>query len=543
MISKLTLPTTDLITAHHAAGKKTYILPLTHPSITTLLPLLPLLSYHTDIFELRVDLLCDPASPTSPPSCSYLKSQLSLLQQATELPIMFTIRTVSQGGKWPDSAHEAALEAMLIAVREGCAYVDVEIEWPQEMIDVMVREKGGSKIVGSFHDWTGDIRWGSEVLREKFERADSFGDIPKLSIMATSIYDAYEQALFLRAHADHPKPILAVAMGAAGQLSRALAPISMITNSLIPSSAPGQLTLAQVHTTMHLAGLLPKRNFFIFGNNIAHSLSPALHNTGFAELGLPHHYSIHETASVDDEIAGMMREETFGGASVTFPHKLQIGKYMQKTSESARLVGAVNTVVVETDPKTGERVLLGDNTDWLGIKSCIEANWPTPGGVSTAAAVVLGAGGAARAACYAVQQLGVRKVYLINRTRSKSDELAADFPALEFEHYLAMSDFPAEVSPVPNILVGCVPADDFVETDIPAQFFSLAAEGGVLVEMAYRPLVTALMKVAGQFSGWKTSRGTDVLKKQAYHQFRMWTGRQAPSAAMSAAVDAVLAKK
>ncbi|KAI5847969.1 type I 3-dehydroquinase-domain-containing protein [Morchella snyderi] len=456
---------------------------------------------------------------------------------------MFTIRTVSQGGRWPDDAHEAALEAMRMAVRAGCAYVDVEIEWPQAMIDAVVKEKGASKIVASFHDWTGDIRWGDELLREKLEKGDSFGDIPKLSIMATSIYDAYEQALFLRTHADHQKPILAVAMGAAGQLSRALAPISMITHPLVPSSAPGQLTLTQVHTVMHLAGLLPKRNFFIFGNDIAHSLSPVLHNTGFAELALPHHYSIHETPSVDEEIVAMMRKETFGGASVTFPHKLQIGKYLQKMSESARLVGAVNTVVVQTDPKTGERVLLGDNTDWLGIKSCIEVNWPAPGGVSTAAAVVLGAGGAARAACYAVLQLGVRKVYLINRTRSKSDELAADFPALEFEHYLAMSDFPAEVSPVPGIVVGCVPADDFVEADIPAQFFSLAAEGGVLVEMAYRPLETALMKVAVQFSGWKTSRGTDVLKEQAYHQFRMWTGRRAPSAVMGAAVEAVLAKK
>lgn len=176
MVSKLTPPPTDIITAHHAAGKKTYILPLARPSVTTLLPLFPHLNYHTDVFELRVDLLCDPAAaPGAPPSCSFLKSQLLLLQQATHLPIMFTIRTLSQGGKWPDAAHEAALEAMLMAVREGCAYVDVEIEWPQEMIDVIVREKGGSKIVGSFHDWTGNIPWGSEVLREKFERADSFG--------------------------------------------------------------------------------------------------------------------------------------------------------------------------------------------------------------------------------------------------------------------------------------------------------------------------------------------------------------------------------
>jgi hypothetical protein len=96
----------------------------------------------------------------------------------------------------------------------------------------------------------------------------------------------------------------------------------------------------------HHDGPISPKKFYIFGNNISHSMSPTLHNAGFKELGLPHHYSIHETSNVDINIHNLMSQPDFGGASVTFPHKLQIGKYLSKTSESAKLIGAVNTVVV-----------------------------------------------------------------------------------------------------------------------------------------------------------------------------------------------------
>lgn len=289
-----------------------------------------------------------------------------------------------------------------------------------------------------------------------------------------------------------------------------------------------QLTLPQTHQAC------PRLKFFIFGNNIAHSLSPTLHNTGFKELGLPHHYQIHETVAVDDGVREIMQRDDFGGASVTFPHKLQIGKYLESESRVAKLIGAVNTVCVRYG-KDGRKELVGDNTDWLGIKSCIEVSWPTSK-VDARAAVVVGAGGAARAACYALQELGIKTLYLINRTRSKAEELEKDFPTLEFVHYSSYTEFPEKVHPAPSIIVACVPADDFVEDDIPVGLFD-DVENGVLVEMAYRPLVTALMKVAGRFTGWKVTRGVDVLKEQAYHQFFMWTGRKAPTAIMAAAVD------
>jgi shikimate-5-dehydrogenase len=273
--------------------------------------------------------------------------------------------------------------------------------------------------------------------------------------------------------------------------------------------------------------VLPKK-FYIFGNIISHSMSPTLHSAGFKELGLPHHYSIYETPNVDTDIHNLMAQPDFGGASVTFPHKLQIGKFLSATSESAKLIGAVNTVVVrEVD---GKRVLIGDNTDWLAIKSCIESNWT--GDPLKTTAVVIGAGGTARAAVFALQELGVGRIDLVNRTLSRSNELANDFPAISFSFFDSFRQFTAAA----NIIVACIPADDITEDDIPLTLFG-DESACVLVEMAYRPRVTALMKVAMRFETWKVLQGTDVLKEQAYHQFSLWTGHAAPISVMIEALE------
>lgn len=91
------------------------------------------------------------------------------------LPILFTIRTQSQGGKFPDDAVDEALQLMLLAVRCGVQYIDVEIEWPEALVSRIMQEKGDAMVVASYHSWTGDVGWTSEVLREKFRAADAFG--------------------------------------------------------------------------------------------------------------------------------------------------------------------------------------------------------------------------------------------------------------------------------------------------------------------------------------------------------------------------------
>lgn len=286
----------------------------------------------------------------------------------------------------------------------------------------------------------------------------------------------------------------------------------------------------------------PTKNFFIFGHNISHTLSPTLHNTGFRELGLPHHYQIHQTVSVDDTVKEIIHRDDFGGASVTFPHKLQIGRLLNSVTDFADKIGAVNTVVVDTDPTSGKRRLVGDNTDWHGIKRCIAKSELQD--LQSSAALVLGAGGAARAACFAIQELGISEVLIANRTASKAYDMAINFPGIKEVHVFETLEeavanrqsLGAFVKPL-RVVVACVPADDLGSEKIPAALFS-GAKSGVLVEMAYRPQVTGMMFAASLHGGWRVFRGVDVLEEQAYAQVELWTGRKAPVEVMRTAMQA-----
>ncbi|KAF4995775.1 hypothetical protein FGRMN_4898 [Fusarium graminum] len=292
-------------------------------------------------------------------------------------------------------------------------------------------------------------------------------------------------------------------------------------------------TASTFKTTSPITNLMGKKQFFIFGHNISHSLSPALHNAGFKARGLDHHYQIHESENVDETVKQIIQRPEFGGASVTFPHKLQIGKLLDSVSPRAASIGAINTVVVKES--NGQKSLHGDNTDWIGIKQCVEKAEIKD--FSSSSALVLGAGGAARAACYAIQTLGFRDLIVVNRTLSKAEDLASRFEDLKTHAASTLEEANSLQNTHIQLVVACVPADDLGEDAIPHGLFSQSTEG-VLVEMAYRPQITGAMKVAEQYPGWKIYRGVDVLEEQAYAQFELWTGQEAPVQAMRSAMQA-----
>lgn len=185
MIHRLSPSTTprsdslDVISQNYLNGKRTFIIPLTFPGVSIVADRLTRIGYGGDVWELRVDLLSPETilGRTNLPSTAYVKQQLDALQTLSELPILFTVRTESQGGKFPDHAHQAALELMFLAIDAECSYIDVEIEWPPDMINEIVKKKANSRIIASFHDLTGNIRWTSQSLRDKYAQADRFGGI------------------------------------------------------------------------------------------------------------------------------------------------------------------------------------------------------------------------------------------------------------------------------------------------------------------------------------------------------------------------------
>jgi len=522
------------LAANVAPGKRSYFLSLTYPDVTPALRHLPDLTTGVDAVELRVDLLRAPDALSAIPSQSYVTRQVAELRRTTSLPIVFTVRTIAQGGAFPDNAEGDAFELLKLALRLGVEYVDVEISASEKFITELASHKGFSQIVASWHDWSGKMKWNEDAVRSKYAIAARLGDIVKIVGKANTLQDNFALYDFVaRANAQpDAKPIIAINMGVEGQMSRILnATLSPVTHPLLPSkAAPGQLSFAQIQKALHLLGQLPARRYFLFGNPIAHSMSPTLHNTGFEVLGLPHTYELLETTDVGEEIKAALAAPDFGGASVTIPFKLDVIPLLDKLSPAAEAIGAVNTIVASIEGEN--RILYGDNTDWLGIRESIRSRAPSMG--APAAALVIGAGGTARAAIYALQSLGAQRIYLFNRTTSKAQALVDAFPNSPVQLIETLNAWPAE-GPAPTVIVSTVPANATTTGDpstgavlLPLALFDSSANG-VVVDMAYKPAETPLLSLAKSAAPtWARVMGVEVLLEQGYVQFETWTGRRCP---------------
>ncbi|KAK7052287.1 Pentafunctional AROM polypeptide [Favolaschia claudopus] len=526
-------------------GKRSYFLALTYPDITHALHRIDELTQGVDALELRVDLLSDMTSfGGSIPSKSYVQDQIAALRRSTSLPFIFTIRTVSQGGAFPDSAEKEGFELLKLALALGIEYLDVELSLPEPMIRELVSRKGHSKIIASWHDWSGNMKWDGPVVKEKYAAADAVGDIIKIVGKANSLRDNFALAEFVMEANSKPnaKPILAINMGSQGQMSRILNPtFSPVSHPLLPTkAAPGQLSFAEIQRALHLIGELPRQRYVLFGNPISHSMSPTLHNTGFEVLGLPHFYELQQTTEVGQDVKATITAPDFGGASVTIPFKLDVIPLLDKLSPAAEAIGAVNTII-PTRTNGTDRILYGDNTDWLGIRKSITLHVHSE---SVHSALVIGAGGTARAAIYALQSIGVKQVYLFNRTRRSAQVLADAFPHAHVEILDSINEWPSGIVP-PNVIVSTVPADATSTTEasgaltLSRNLFLYRDGPAVVIDMAYKPAVTPLLALAKEAGdNWTSVQGLDVLLEQGYVQFELWTGRVCPKSVVAERVRA-----
>ncbi|KAJ5952298.1 uncharacterized protein N7479_010711 [Penicillium vulpinum] len=270
------------------------------------------------------------------------------------------------------------------------------------------------------------------------------------------------------------------------------------------------------------------KNFYIFGKGISFSVSPAIHNAGFQHYGLPFTYAIHESESIDEATA-LIASDSFGGASVTMPHKLEIHKFCNKKSESAQLIGAINTLIVNGNGS--DRIISGDNTDWSGLYSLMTAH-STKTQIQPRTGLVIGAGGASRAALYALHKAGVKRIYLVNRTLATAKKVRDNFKTVfEIKVVTSLQDLPEK----PEVVIGTVPA----ETTTEDQFSSMFGDRGLCVDMSYKPRQTPLLTAAQQNLGWDTVTGMEVLLAQAFDQFLLWTGLEPPKEIMAGVISAL----
>ena len=254
----------------------------------------------------------------------------------------------------------------------------------------------------------------------------------------------------------------------------------------------------------------------IFGNPVAHSLSPQMHNAAFKHLGLNMAFLAFEVREAADAAAAI-RTLGLRGASITIPHKETIVAHLDEIDEVGWAIGAVNTVVAQKGS------LLGCNTDWLGVVGALEQVTVLEG----KRCLVLGAGGAARAAIFGLQKRGA-EVCLMNRNEGRGHRLAEEknctfvgwqsWDRQEME--LIVNATPVGMSATRN------------QSLVPAQ----QLKGGMVVlDMVYRPLQTRLLKDAAAVDGICVS-GLEMLLHQGVAQFEIWTGIEAPIEVMRQAL-------
>ena len=523
------------------AKERSFFVSLTVPDVAAALNFLPNVVVGSDAVELRVDLLIDSQSPNETPSRDYVANQLSILRGSTALPIIFTVRTTSQGGKFPDSDHNSILGLSQLALRMGVEFLDVEMHLPESILDTITKAKGYTAIIASHHDPKGTLSWSDGSWVPYYNKALLYGDIVKLVGIAQEFKDNRELERFKSwAQTAHDTPIIAINMGRKGQSSRVqnefMTPVS---HPALPSkAAPGQLSAAEIRYTLASLGVIEPKQFFLFGKPIAQSRSPAMHNALFKDTGLPHIYGSFTADNVADLEPILQFKgdyENFGGASVTIPLKLDVRKYLDSVSIDAEVIGAVNTIVVDSSKKstrTGLPHLTGLNTDWKGMKLVLEH-----AGAYVAqkqSGLVIGGGGTARAAIYTLRQMGFSPVYVLGRSVQKLQELVRSFPDdYNLKIVTSFGDIQDADRSLPTVAIGTIPAakpiDPGMEQVVASVFSSNKSDTGspgsrkVLLEMAYKPSVTPLMELA-QKHRWETIPGLEILAAQGVYQFEAWTG-------------------
>ncbi len=265
-----------------------------------------------------------------------------------------------------------------------------------------------------------------------------------------------------------------------------------------------------------------EKRFAVIGDPIEHSLSPALFASVFDKLGLPHCYrSVRVHPEELAAFLGRVRAGEFAGVSVTIPHKERVITQLDVLDETAQILGAVNTVAVADG--SGPRRLIGYNTDVVGFSRSLQGR---SANIKGERAVLLGAGGAARAVVCALISMGVAEVVIVNRSRERAERLISEISRATGFAAMRSVEF-SDLRPVPTIRdakllvnatpVGMHPHNHLCPLDDPSGLH----EELMVFDLVYHPLETRLLRRAADH-GAQTIDGLDTLIHQALEALRIW---------------------
>ncbi len=432
-------------------------------------------------------------------------------------PVIVTCRASWEGGGFRGSEEER--ERLLSdAQAAGAEFVDIEAR--AEFVPAITRRRRGRGIVLSSHlfgeppndlaDRAQAMRaTGAEVIKIAIE-ARRLTDVVRLSDLATT--SAFADPDGIDGH-------VLIAMGQAGVPSRVLA--ARLGNRWTYAGdgvAPGQIPAARLLGEFRFRRIRPDAAVYgVVGNPIAHSLSPVMHNAGFAALGLNAVYVPLEASDVEDFVA-FARSSNLRGASITAPFKVGMLSKVDRIDAMGHRVGAINTLTA----RDGQ--WLGANTDVDGFLTPLAGRMALKGTRAT----ILGAGGAARAVAVALGTEGAA-VTVCARSRESAREVAD----LAGGQAGAWPPRPGSW----DVLVNATSCGSTGRDDDPMAGIPL--DGEIVFDLVYAPAETPLIKHA-RAEGCLTIGGIEMLVAQAERQFELWTGQRPPDGLFTAAAAAAM---
>jgi len=447
----------------------------------------------------------------------YINGQINLKRVLTDRasPVIVTIRRQQDGGKY-NGDEEARVMLLRTAIAEGVDYVDLE-----EEIATKIPRYGRTKRIISLHDF----RKTPENLPQIHARLAALD--PDIIKMATLANHPHDNLRMLRLVRESKIPTAGFCMGDIGTPSRLLAgrfgsPFSYATFHHERTLAPGQLSFQQMRDIYHYDEITPETEIYgVIGDPIAHSLSPLIHNAAFQaahmrKVYIPFRMPREHLANFIDDA----RELGIRGLSVTIPHKEAVLKSLTKIDGAVRGVQAANTILFENEE------LSGFNTDYRAAMDSLAAALEVSEGEGSTrflqgrSALVLGAGGAARAIAYGLARRGA-EVVLASRTSQRADALAK-FLGCKAIDWTARHQFSSD------ILVNCTPLGMHPNVDeTPFEKHHLKPSM-VVFDTVYNPESTLLIKDARSRSCTVVT-GVEMFIRQAALQFKLFTGQDAPA--------------
>jgi 3-dehydroquinate dehydratase / shikimate dehydrogenase len=431
-----------------------------------------------------------------------------------------TCRRADNDGKFKGSL-ASQLEVLTKASAAGCQIVDLELQSAlKSKPEAIARLRSRARLILSFHDFRA-----TRNLDDTLEKMLKIpADFYKVVSTATTLSDNVTMMKFLQKQSDK-QALIGLCMGEQGIISRVLSVRagSVFTFGAVSAdlkTAPGQVSAHDLRSIYRIDQVdAATRVYGVAGDPIEHSLSPVIMNTALRRENVNGVYLPLHAKTLKDLIY-CVREIPLHGLSVTMPYKQSILAHLDNTDAHTTKIGACNTVVRGQDGK-----LYGFNTDVAGVMRPLEQRLS----IEKAKVLVLGAGGAARAAVFGLKERGA-EVWILNRTSVKAQKLARQAKARTIKRAdLRKNAF--------DVIINATPVGMGNTRDCPLKDDEIQAR--VVFDMVYDPVETHLLQVA-RAKGIAVIPGVEMFVQQAARQFEIWTGKPAPAGDMLRAVTIAL---